>query len=218
MPQSSKAWDKKSQRRRGQFRARRRILILCEDEKSSRDYFEHFPLSEKNKELIDIQCVGTGYNTDTLMEEAIRRREVAISENRPYSSIWVVFDKDDFPQDRFNRAFQLAAKYSNVTAVWANESFELWYLLHFSYHHTAIGRHAINVKLSGLLRRNGCVNRDYDKSDKEMYRYLKGRLGTAISYAKKLAMDNGAGILQRRNPSTNIHILVNKLMEFAADD
>ena len=37
-------------------RKARRILILCEDTKSSRDYFERFP---HDKDQVEIDCIGT---------------------------------------------------------------------------------------------------------------------------------------------------------------
>lgn len=51
----------------------RRILILCEDTKSSRDYFASFP---HDKNQVEIECVGTGMNTDSLMEYADRKSVV----------------------------------------------------------------------------------------------------------------------------------------------
>jgi hypothetical protein len=99
MPPRTKSWDRGKKIRRP--RAIRRILVLCEDSKSSRDYFESFP---HDPNLVEIDCVGTGMNTDSLMEGAIRRKKEAIDNKPPYESIWVVFDKDSFSSQQFNRA------------------------------------------------------------------------------------------------------------------
>jgi hypothetical protein len=56
------------------FRPRRRVLIACEDEKSSRIYFESFPIDSRR---IDIRTVGTGRNTDSLVEHAIALKREA---------------------------------------------------------------------------------------------------------------------------------------------
>ncbi len=83
----------------------RRLLILCEDTKSSRFYLQQFPFDPNH---VQIECVGTGMNTDCLMGEAIRLKEDAQKVKAPYESIWVVFDKNSFPLQNFNRAFDLA--------------------------------------------------------------------------------------------------------------
>ena len=51
-------------RKTAQTRPLRRILILCEDTKSSRDYLAAFP---HDRELVEIEFIGTGRNTDSLM-------------------------------------------------------------------------------------------------------------------------------------------------------
>lgn len=126
----------------------RRILILCEDSKSSRDYFARFP---HDQDQVEIDCIGTGMNTDSLMENAIKRTKDARAAGEPYERVWVVFDRDSFPLQNFNRAFDLARSYNEITPCWSNECFELWYLLHFHYRDTAIGREKIWERISSLL-------------------------------------------------------------------
>ena len=86
---SANYWNKGQKTRR--VRKTRRVLILCEDEKSSRDYFAAFPYK---RDQIEIVCVGTGMNTDSLMKDAISRKQKALKTGEPYERIWVVFDKD----------------------------------------------------------------------------------------------------------------------------
>ncbi|MBF0339286.1 MAG: RloB domain-containing protein [Nitrospirae bacterium] len=83
-----------------------------------------------NKGSKYIEVTGTGYNTVRLVNEAIKEKN-----NGSYHSVWAVFDKDDFNQ--FNNAIQITAK-NNICVAYSNEAFELWYLLHFNYHDTAI--------------------------------------------------------------------------------
>jgi RloB-like protein len=138
MRPGTEQWNRGQKQRR--VRTLRRLLILCEDTKSSRDYLEQFPFDPAQ---VEIECVGTGQNTDTLMEEAIRRKRAADDAKAPYEGIWVVFDKDDFPLGNFNRAFDLAKSQSTIRACWSNECVELWYLLHFTLRTTSIGRKEI---------------------------------------------------------------------------
>ena len=48
----------------------RRFLIVCEGEKTEPNYFRKFPKNPEVYDSIDIR--GTGYNTVSLINEAIR--------------------------------------------------------------------------------------------------------------------------------------------------
>lgn len=193
-------------RKKRQVRKLRRILILCEDTKSSRDYLERFP---HDKDQVEIACIGTGMNTDSLMEDAIKRVKKAREEEAPYERVWVVFDRDSFPIEKFNRAFDLAENHLEITACWSNECFEIWYLLHFQYRDTGIGRHDLWPVISGLL------GTKYDKADDTLHKLLDPRLDTALKNAKRLAYQNEVGGDPRRNPSTHVHELVEALRKLA---
>ncbi len=182
----------------------RRILILCEDTKSSRDYFARFP---HDSNLVEIECVGTGRNTDGLMEHAVRKAEESRRGCSQYERIWVVFDKDEFPEKNFNRAFDLAKTQNRITPCWSNECFELWYLLHFHYRDTAIERNDLWPELSRLL------GKPYDKADDQLYDTLADKLETALRNARKLAHVNEQNREPRRNPSTRVHELVDALLK-----
>jgi len=182
----------------------RRILILCEDTKSARDYFARFAY---DKSQVEIDCVGTGMNTDSLMQNAIQRAQHARRGGAPYERVWVVFDKDSFPDQNFNRAFDLARDHKEITPCWSNECFELWYLLHFNYRDTAIGRNELWPVISKLL------GEKYDKADKQLYDKLAENLETALKYAKKLAFTNQANGTPTQNPSTLVHELVSALRD-----
>lgn len=190
----------------GKLRSLRRVLILCEDEKSSVLYLKKFPI---DRSMVEIKCEGTGYNTDSLMEVAIERKRDAIKRGNPYQEIWVVFDRDSFLLNNFNRAFDLAANHTDIHACWSNECFELWYLFHFGFRQTGIDRNAIFKELSRLL------NREYDKADAEIYDLLKDKTNLAIQHALKLQLMNAPEYSLHANPSTMVHRLILRLMEFA---
>ena len=182
----------------------RRILILCEDEKSSRDYLAKFPYDPKQ---VVIECVGTGMNTDSLMEQAIERAQAARRDGAPYESIWVVFDRDSFPLRNFNRTFDLARRHAEIVPCWSNECFELWYLLHFCYRDTGIGRNEIWKEVSL------CLGEKYEKFDDAIFKKLSGKIDTALKNAGRLAYENGGGKDACRNPSTRVHELVKMLRD-----
>ena len=205
MPKN-KPWEQSSPGRApAGTRERRKVLIVCEDSKSSRYYFESFPVDE---ERIEVSVIGTGMNTDSLVEEAVRKMEQAAKSRRPYSDIWCVFDHDSFPLANYTRAFQLA-KNNKIKVAWANEAFELWYLLHFCYINSGISRDDYKKK----FREYGL---DYDKADKEIYQKVKPFQYRAINNAEKLEKywnDCGKSCPERENPSTSVHKLVDHLNE-----
>ena len=203
MPPENKHWEKgrKVQSKR-QFR---RMLILCEDTKSSRDYLAMFPF---DKSQVQIECVGTGMNTDSLMEHAIKLKGGAEYNHAPYQSIWIIFDKDDFDLKNFNRAFDLAKAHSSIIVCWANECFELWYLLHHELRQTSMARKDVWKKLSEHLKFK------YSKADATLFQTLHPKIDEALANGKRLEAINFEMREHRRNPSTNIHHLIKALRDF----
>jgi hypothetical protein len=157
----------------------------------------------------EIVAVGTGLNTIGLVERAIQLRTCAENDDLPYASIWCVFDRDSFPDPIYHRAFELAHA-EGLRVAWANEAFELWYLLHFNFYDTALSRHSYPDKLAPLL------GMAYNKSDTSMYTQLEPRQPTALRNARRLEKywaDLGVNRPERRNPSTGVHKLVEFLNE-----
>jgi hypothetical protein len=210
MPKN-KPWEQKSSGRRlPETRERRRVLIVCEDTKSACDYFKAFKIDSERAEVFQ---VGTGMNTDSLVMEAIKLSKQAEEADRPYNQVWCVFDRDDFPLDKYCRAFELA-RGNGIRVAWANEAFELWYLLHFNYHDTGMSRHDYKVKLKQFGIK-------YEKSDETIYAQVKDRQETACKNARKLEKywrEMGERFPERQNPSTGVHKLVEFLNELAELD
>ena len=204
-----KAWERGVQGRRSEgTQRRRRVLIVCEDSKSSRYYFNVFPI---DPERAEVRTVGTGMNTDSLVEEAIRIQKTAATKGEPYSFVWCVMDRDSFPVANYARAFELASN-SHIRIAWANEAFELWYLLHFNYHDTGISRQDYKGKLDKHL------SAPYDKADNEIYQKLLDHQPAGITNAKRLEKhwrEMGERYPERQNPSTSVHKLVEFLNELS---
>jgi hypothetical protein len=205
---ANKPWEQKpAGRRSANTRERRRVLIVCEDSKSACHYFESFKIGPKRAEVFPL---GTGMNTDSLVEEAIRRTSRAAHDGQPYNEAWCVFDRDSFPLENYCRAFQLA-RANGIRVAWANEAFELWYLLHFNYHDTGISR----IDYKARLKHCGL---EYDKADRTIYDQVKDRQETAFKHARRLERywnEMGERFPERRNPSTNVHKLVDFLNDLA---
>jgi hypothetical protein len=187
-------------------KSRRRVLIVCEDSKSSCLYFGAFGI---DRERAEVMTVGTGKNTDSLMEEAIDRKKSAEKRHEPYNQVWSVFDRDSFPLANYSRAFELASA-NGIKVAWANEAFELWYLIHYNYHVSGISRDDYGQKLAA------CGIADYSKADAGTYSKVLAHQETAIRNAKKLEKhwrEMGKRFPERENPSTGVHKLVEFLNE-----
>jgi hypothetical protein len=180
----------------------RRILIVCEGEKTEPNYFKAFPENPHIYDEIDIQ--GTGYNTISLVEKAVQLKNEAQKKRTPYQEVWCVFDRDSFPWESFNEAIALA-KREKIRYAYSIEAFEIWYLLHFDYYDTALSRTQYKEKLTDRLRT------EYLKNDTEMYNRLKDSQGIAIQNAKKLYNFQCSKSIQAQNPVTTVFELVEKL-------
>jgi hypothetical protein len=217
-PRNDAPWSPREGRpdRQAAFRPLRRVLIVCEDEKSSKLYFDQFPIDRRR---IDIRTVGTGRNTDSLVEYAAELKRAAIRRRDPYNEVFSVFDRDSFPAQNFNRALQISRN-ENIRPIWANEAFELWYLLHFDFVNTAIPR----AQYAEMFQRR--VGLEYQKNDASIYQRLREHQPTAIRNAARLkkhwieTRQRGCDP-ERCNPSTNLQDLVeflNQLVELGTAD
>ena len=202
-----RAWERSNRRGRedrGGLVPRTRILIVCEGAKTEPNYFRCFP----HAEVFDVEVVGTGHNTDSLVEEAIRLRDDAMCEGRLFNEVWCVFDRDSFTPQSFNRARQIARNERFRTAM-TNEAFELWYLLHFNFHDAGISRKTYGERLTVAL------GREYKKNMPDAYDLLLARQSDAIRNAKTLLNRYAPWNPEAHNPSTNVHLLVERLNELA---
>lgn len=178
---------------------RKTFLIVCEGECTEPNYFNSFRVP---KDICEI--VGVGDNTLRLVEEAIAR-----GKQGKYDQVWVVMDKDDFPIQNFNNALS-KARANKIHVAYSNEAFELWYLLHFDYHHTASSRGSYKEWLTVRL------GFKYKKNDPNIYDHLEEKQLIAIQNAKRLLSDYGKTHKPARdNPSTTVHLLVEALREVA---
>lgn len=199
-------WKKKrSAKRRIRNRAPRdRILIVCEGECTEPLYFRAFPV---NKTVVDVDISGMGANTDSLVEKAAELKNEALKNGDPYNQVWCVFDRDSFPAQNFNRAFQLAQN-QKIRIAYTNQAFELWYLLHFHFYNVGMSRHGYIDKLSALLTWH------YQKNNQKMYEVLHPKQQDAIRNAKKLLSTYSSFNPEKNDPSTTVYRLVEELNRF----
>ena len=181
----------------------RRILIVCEGEKTEPNYFRRFPENPEVYDLIDIH--GTGYNTVSLVNEAIRLKNEAQKRKEPYIEAWCVFDKDDFSAELFINAILVAGR-NQIKCAYSIEAFEIWYMLHYHYYDAALSREQYKEKITKLL------GKPYQKNDSEMYQLLQKRQKAAIQNAQKLYLRQSGQPLREQNPVTTVFRLVERLL------
>lgn len=127
-----------------------RILIICEGEKTEPNYFKSFQLIKNSSSFVfDITTDGGGINTLDVVKEAIRLRDEAEKNGKPFDSVWAVFDRDSFDPNKFDDAINKASQ-KGINCAWSNEAFELWYVYHFDNRSTPMSR----KDYKGIIERN----------------------------------------------------------------
>lgn len=174
---------------------RQSFLIVCEGEQTEPKYFKQFKFPG-----VVVKVNGCGQNTVGVVEQALKLRD-----EDQYDQVWCVFDKDDFPVDRFENAIK-RARSKGIHVAYSNQAFELWYVLHFSYLHSGINRNAYIELLNNYLGIR------YQKNDPLMYQRLRCHLNDAISNAQKLIAEYTNPHPGRDDPSTTVHELVIELL------
>ncbi|MDF2651270.1 MAG: hypothetical protein K0Q73_7075 [Paenibacillus sp.] len=191
---------------------RETFLIVCEGERTEPNYFLKFPIK---KDVIEVDVVGEGRNTESLVREAIKRKRIAETQGKPYVQIWVVFDRDSFPAGNFQKAIKLC-DVNTINYAVSNEAFELWYLLHFNYYDSAMSRIQYGSKLSEQM------GRKYEKNHVDIYETLKDKQELAIKRAKKLKKYQfdlrGHDDYCISNPITTVYELVEVLNRYTEED
>jgi hypothetical protein len=192
--------------RRGAARKGRRYLIVAEDSKSALDYLLAFKISPTVAKIVPEGGAG---NTISVVEKGIELRDQAIRAGEPFVHTWCVFDRDEHPLDRYKAAFRRAQGQDSLTAIWANEAFELWYLLHYCFRNTSIDRDELKREIIKPDRLN---IRRYEKCDDNIFALLnKPELrAAAFRNARNLERMNPNPL---SNPSLNVHHLVQKLID-----
>lgn len=182
-----------------------RFLIVSEDSKSSLHYLRSFPVNPK---IVEIVTEGGAGNTVGVINRGIELKEAAKKDNNRFVHVYCVFDKDDWDPNRYEAAFAKANKHNDLTAIWSNECFELWYLLHFEYRNTFIGRNELCKLLENRL------GTKYSKNDETIFKLLQEKQQDAIKHSNRLLCEAKKDCQRfpwRRNPSTNVHLLIEKL-------
>lgn len=191
------------------------LLLGCEGTETEPNYFEGLAswLNTNGFTSPALKIERCGRNTVSLVEKF---NKIALEKASGVKSkgTYVLMDYDGNP--RFDEAVRLAKQY-NITPVWSNECFELWFYLHFVDQRTEINRQQLNDRLSEIFQRRGIVN-GYQKSSKNVAELLMahGDVKAAIERAHRLhAPVKGNPCCSECNPCTTVYELIELIFKEA---
>lgn len=191
-----------------------RILIVAEGEKTEPNYFTHFIAKNNDYFVYEVTCDGTGENTLAVVNRAIELKD---AQPNIYDSVWAVFDKDSFPDNKFNSAIAKADA-NGVNVAWSNEAFELWYLYHFQHRITAMSRDEYKAAISKSVNNSGkWKSRKPYKYEKKCDRNFEimttyGDMEQAIKNAETQHLSFTDTRYAKHNPCTTVYKLVKQLL------
>lgn len=189
-------------------------LIVCEGKKTEPNYFKGLKkkINDKYGRKVDvlipeIDIKGTGRNTTDLVNYTDKYVNYA---NKRYGEVWVVFDKDDYSDEQFDKAI----KTCDYNVAWSNPNFELWLLSHFKRVNRYISKENILDELNKEFQKNGLD--EYTKNDEKIFDKVTkdGNLHTAIKNCEYMEEINKDGQASQRNPMTKVYKIVEGLKEY----
>ncbi len=186
------------------------ILIVTDGEKTEANYFQglrnSFPEPIRNK--ISIKILAK-LDTQELVERSLKEQR----EDPREREIWIVFDKDNRPDD-FDRIISSAKKHG-INIAWSNPCIEIFF-------HAYYGKRPKNTDAKQCISAfsidfQKATKKEYLKNDKEIYDILchSGDEKKAIEFSKK-KLKQSINEAESKKPSSycpgsTLHELVGKI-------
>lgn len=199
---------KKRGRKTNPIKVNKRLLIVCEGEKTEFNYFDKFIRKCKLRgQRVEVKVIDVRMNTAKELIMFLRNMR-----EEPSDELWAVFDKDGYTRhpDAFNMA-----KANNIRIAFSSISFEYWILLHFEYTTRPFGR---ADEVINHLKNKGYI--DYEKNDRTTYGKIKDKTPVAVTHAVRVRkyqhQANPDSKIYEMNPYTNVDELldsINKISE-----
>ena len=213
---------KRELERRGTTRSpRKRVLIVCEGEKTEPYYFRSL-IHSLGLRAAEVQvCAGSGSAPISVVECGTR----ILNEDSDFDQIYFVFDKDSHASydSALRRVLSLRTKrkYKNntISAITSNPCFEVWFLMHYQTYDrpiTAAGGRSACENVIRILKEYPEFS-DYDKGNQNLFELSVGRLEDAIKNSEqvlKQCVSSGTSI-HYGNPITLVHKLISALQLLA---
>lgn len=186
----------------GKFKPQAKVLVLCEDTKSAKDYLEDAAVWFRAR--VEVEIIHFDTSPRNTVEEALKRHAA-------FEQVYCVIDRDQHETfeeaRRMLKAAQVAGKVKLIVS-WP--CYEFWLVLHFGYTRSAYqgqgGKSPAAMVMADLRKKEGMQQYAKGKSDEIFSRLGPARLAQARKNAVR-AMDD-AVITGEFNPSTEIHLLI----------
>lgn len=194
------------------------FLIVVEGE-TEKNYFTSLKLELETNRSINIHLFSAdGGDPLGIINEAYRLfqqniRQSNNSKTPKFDQVFCVFDDDNKPE-KYKKALSTAKEY-NFESITSIPCFEFWFLLHYCYTTRPFTNYKeLSPTLEAEMKKEGMLKREetYNKSDKSIYEKLKPNQDKAINHAIKLEQKH-PNEDRCTNPSTKVHILVDKLQK-----
>lgn len=191
----------------------KRLLIVCEDIKSSKLYFESFKRDEKLKRklaAVNIEVVHPKDHSPVgLVKEAKVKLKKAKRDRNPFNEVWIVLDKDGHAN--LEQAL-ITARDNNIKVALSIVCFEYWILLHFEQKKIHFDK---CDDIISYIKKNHFTNY---KKNTNCYLSLRDKLDLAIQNGKWLCKQNEVDIdrgvkIYELSSYTNVHELVEILLD-----
>ena len=198
--------------RKKQIRQRQpRVLIVCEDSKSSAYYFQDMAKA-LGLSAVDVRGKECGSAPSSVLKYAMQEYEQEKSSD-PYDRVYCVFDRDQHKSfsPTVTKISALKTSGNPFFAITSTPCFEIWLLLHFDYvsHPFPAKKRSPCDQAIFELRKRAALD-GYKKGIGGVYAKLSGQeMQDAIKRAKQLLKDNKK--TDSDNPQTNVHELVEYL-------
>lgn len=157
----------------------------------------------------NVKALGQGMGTLALVHKAIHIKEQEKLKGRTYNQHWVVFDKDDFPENDFNSAILLAQQ-NGFEVAYSNQAFEFWFYCILIYT-KGVASFQIRKMLSALL---GFAYTKKSGVSSKMFNILFSKQEQAINHAKTIMRQFDGNNPAQQESSTTVHLLVKELNKF----
>jgi hypothetical protein len=191
------------------YKTQPRVLVICEDTKSSKHYLEDASRHFRSFALVKFAHCG---RTDPLGVV-----EGGIKQAKDYERIYCVVDRDSHDRENFERAILLAANHPKTELFVSYPCFEFWLLLHFKYSRAPFapaGKLSAADCVSEALREYPEIG-EYEKGNvKGLFEKLLPLLDLASQRAAQILV--AAEAEGEKNPSTPLHMLVSNLRELGS--
>lgn len=200
-------------RGRAKFKAQARVLVLCEDSKSSKTYLED--ASRYFRATAQVQIAHPG-KTDPLGVV-----QAGIQQQSAFDAVYCVIDRDSHAN--WEQAIGLARGHTKINMIRSFPCFEFWLLLHFGYTRAGYARagamSAADQVVRDLKQKPGM--RDYAKGSIEgLFNKLCGEeevtLNTACTHGDRTLTEAEAD--GELNPSTELQLLIRELRKLGSPE